>query len=45
MKDEKLETLKAFFDLLTSSKCFSVAYDYLAKNGRSLLHVLAVSAI
>jgi len=33
IKDEKLEILKAFFDLLTSSKCFSLSYDYLKKNG------------
>lgn len=33
MKDDKLSTLKQFFDLLTGSKCFSIAYDYLKKNG------------
>jgi len=33
MSGDKLDTLKAFFDILTASKPFGVAYDYLKKNG------------
>jgi poly(U)-specific endoribonuclease len=33
MQNDKLTTLKAFFDMLTGTKCFTISYDYLKKNG------------
>ncbi|KAI6210803.1 Endoribonuclease [Aphelenchoides besseyi] len=33
MSGQRREILKSFFDLLTNSKCFNLAYNYLKKNG------------
>jgi hypothetical protein len=41
MTGDKKDTLKQFFDLLTGSKPFGVAYDYLKKNGN--IHTLITS--